>query len=1188
MANLSNNEIELLKASIQGNTAAFESIVKKYQSYVCAITYSAIPDMEKSEDMAQETFLHVWNNLSKLKDLTKFKSWMISITRNIISDFIKKQKRDLINNAAPIEQIENTQTKQVEPVDNVMTKEQQAVVQNALMQIPEKYREPLVLFYRHEQSVKHIAGQLDLSEELVKQHLSRGRKLLKEQVASMVEGAIRKTGPTKAFTSIVMASIAGLAVKGTVATAAVAGTSAIMSSLSAKIITAVAVIAIGIGSVVTFNHFTKSEQDNQSITPANPINETNQITNPEITLPASNINIAANNIQQSTQPETDFSLYANNTVSENVTNNLNLTSNNISEITDTISLSNKPIDSPYEYFLFTRYNQGSSTRTLVLAHIINNGIQLTDISTEDFGKYHWGDPICVIGGQLYSSNYNNLYCINLLTREFEEFSIRPDRPPFSIFNFSFDNIETCFADSSFYGITLQGNISILRQLDFKKRAYRDIAEVNLTQSNIIAISPDNKRLAYFDIQKDDAAYPSTNREGYFLTIVDTETGKITQPSKPINFQVALIASSFPGIPIIWINSETVVFIRTNIPESDKELDLDSDGEHILSIASVDTGEIEDILPLPGNPFMRFAPSLIQDYKGIGPRVHFGHEKYGDYRLDLKNRKLVEDDLISGDYRISFGHLYYKGKNLGYAERKDIHVSDDSKRVIWMSARKLTDSSNAEDNETAHRNAIQSNDTTLYYYDESLNEPVSIARVYNSTGFWLKAEDLKMQSSKINLSSKWTLLKNISENNPTQQWVDTRKRTKDYLTCVIETDKETYFLHEPVEVTLTLINKSNADITIIKPNILSSIMRPTTGTVLNYPGGSKTIDYGAEPYSPSDEELVLKAGESFTTTDKIDVSLTGDYALEYTYELSPLQQEYIGSIISEKINFAVEANNDKQEEQKLFDAKFTRLINKFHQQIEMDPNWNGYNSIVGDNIIGLPGMGKEAATYIIKEIENDSNKNSRNLLFRALSDVAGPEYLPFFKERLINNHDNPEQICSWLLDTYCGSDSDESVRKQVIDALILGMKIENVNDRREICDTLTEIYNESIETCFANAIEDKDEKLRLDAGFYLAAAKWLDLAEWLKSAESKFDYINYISALAVIDKLEKQYNISKGELPVLTKEDFTIAKEIEDAEQQYKKVLGDWLSWSEENPRASFTFFEDYRERWWENDPFRQE
>jgi RNA polymerase sigma-70 factor, ECF subfamily len=59
-------EIDLLKQSTQGQANAFEAIVAKYQSLVCAITYSGTGSMELSEELAQETFVKAWMNLSKL------------------------------------------------------------------------------------------------------------------------------------------------------------------------------------------------------------------------------------------------------------------------------------------------------------------------------------------------------------------------------------------------------------------------------------------------------------------------------------------------------------------------------------------------------------------------------------------------------------------------------------------------------------------------------------------------------------------------------------------------------------------------------------------------------------------------------------------------------------------------------------------------------------------------------------------------------------------------------------------------------------------------------------------------------------------------------------------------------------------------------------------------------------------
>jgi len=68
------SEVELLEASAKGDTTAFEVVVKKYQSLICAITFSATGDVEKSEELAQETFISAWKDLRQLEDPGKFRA----------------------------------------------------------------------------------------------------------------------------------------------------------------------------------------------------------------------------------------------------------------------------------------------------------------------------------------------------------------------------------------------------------------------------------------------------------------------------------------------------------------------------------------------------------------------------------------------------------------------------------------------------------------------------------------------------------------------------------------------------------------------------------------------------------------------------------------------------------------------------------------------------------------------------------------------------------------------------------------------------------------------------------------------------------------------------------------------------------------------------------------------------------
>jgi RNA polymerase sigma factor (sigma-70 family) len=266
------NEVTLLKKCLKGDPKAFEVIVAKYQELVCAITYSGIADVQQSEELAHQTFINAWKNLSQLKNLSRFRPWLCTIARNNIRNFINKNQRDIIAKAKPMENINDTATDESGPLESAIKKEHEALVSDAIQQVPEQYREPLVLYYRQQQSVKQVALSLDLSEDVVKQRLQRGRKMIKEQLSSIVEETLSATGPKKAFTTAVIASIGGIAIKGSGVAAAAgiaaaatktgttAGVAAVMSGVTAKIITAAAVVAIGVGAVVTYKQVTKPER----------------------------------------------------------------------------------------------------------------------------------------------------------------------------------------------------------------------------------------------------------------------------------------------------------------------------------------------------------------------------------------------------------------------------------------------------------------------------------------------------------------------------------------------------------------------------------------------------------------------------------------------------------------------------------------------------------------------------------------------------------------------------------------------------------------------------------------------------------------------------------------------------------------------------------------------------------------
>ena len=110
------------------------------------------------------------------------------------------------------------------PSDQSITEEEEAILWRSIARIPEIYREPLILFYREHQSIAAVAAELELSEDAVKQRLSRGRKLVQEEVTAFVERALGQTAPTEAFSAMVLAALPMAAASS--ATAAGAGAAA--------------------------------------------------------------------------------------------------------------------------------------------------------------------------------------------------------------------------------------------------------------------------------------------------------------------------------------------------------------------------------------------------------------------------------------------------------------------------------------------------------------------------------------------------------------------------------------------------------------------------------------------------------------------------------------------------------------------------------------------------------------------------------------------------------------------------------------------------------------------------------------------------------------------------------------------------------------------------------------------------
>src|SRR3954462_613947 len=101
-------DAELVALSLAGDRDAFGRIVTRYQTLLCSLAYSATGSLSQSEDLAQETFVTAWKQLADLREPEKLRSWLCRISRNLTYDALRRQGREPIHKAQPLEEIQES------------------------------------------------------------------------------------------------------------------------------------------------------------------------------------------------------------------------------------------------------------------------------------------------------------------------------------------------------------------------------------------------------------------------------------------------------------------------------------------------------------------------------------------------------------------------------------------------------------------------------------------------------------------------------------------------------------------------------------------------------------------------------------------------------------------------------------------------------------------------------------------------------------------------------------------------------------------------------------------------------------------------------------------------------------------------------------------------------------------------
>ncbi|HIE52670.1 MAG TPA: sigma-70 family RNA polymerase sigma factor [Armatimonadetes bacterium] len=177
---------ELVARCQQGDRAAFDEIMARYESKVYNLAYRLLNNQDDAFDIAQEAFIRIYRGLSRFRGSSTLSTWIYRITLNLCLDELKRRKRrplsetELQEDDTPEPLLERVVDENSDPNVAVESQARQAIVQWALTQLPEHHRAVIVLYDLEGLSYTEIAEVLHTNVGTVKSRLNRARAALKE------------------------------------------------------------------------------------------------------------------------------------------------------------------------------------------------------------------------------------------------------------------------------------------------------------------------------------------------------------------------------------------------------------------------------------------------------------------------------------------------------------------------------------------------------------------------------------------------------------------------------------------------------------------------------------------------------------------------------------------------------------------------------------------------------------------------------------------------------------------------------------------------------------------------------------------------------------------------------------------------------------------------------------------------
>ena len=168
---------EIMRETARGDANAFHQLLIRYEKRVFALAWRLCGDQTAAEDLTQETFLRIWRSAGSWQPEAKLGTWIYRVLYNLFIDGRRRFK------GQTEELNENICSEEDSPEQALIKRRDAQDVAQALIDLPERQKEALVLCYYQDMKAKDAAEILSVSQSALEALLFRARQALKDRLS---------------------------------------------------------------------------------------------------------------------------------------------------------------------------------------------------------------------------------------------------------------------------------------------------------------------------------------------------------------------------------------------------------------------------------------------------------------------------------------------------------------------------------------------------------------------------------------------------------------------------------------------------------------------------------------------------------------------------------------------------------------------------------------------------------------------------------------------------------------------------------------------------------------------------------------------------------------------------------------------------------------------------------------------